>query len=103
MEGGVPRSRILHSRLKRLEWSSISLSIMSERSFPARSTVDTQPPIVCGGDEGKEGEGTKSLRNHLPLSLFRRLLKHFGRYRQPQYMYCIYVSPARLDRLPLNL
>jgi len=51
----VPSSKILHSRLKRLQSSSICLSIMSERSFPARSAVETQPPMVNVVEDG-EGE-----------------------------------------------
>ena len=46
---GVPRSRILHSGLKRLASFLISSSILAEHSFPVWSTVDTQPPIVYGG------------------------------------------------------
>ena len=45
---------------------------MSERSFPARSTVDTQPPIVYGGRR-KEGvvAATISLRNHFAFILIQ--------------------------------
>ena len=41
-----PNNKILHSLLNRLLSSSICLSIASERSFPERSAVDTQPPIL---------------------------------------------------------
>lgn len=71
-ERGVPRSKILHSRLKRLAWFSISSSIWSERSFPARSTVDAQTPIVYGGVvEGRGGCHKDRYVTNLPLSLFR--------------------------------